>query len=242
MATRTATPSAAVRKGRWHHVRRLSNSLIAIGIAILIYAGVILAWGDPVTWVWAQWQQHQLAGQLADLEKRYHRPMPGGDRAALALLADEAKQLRGESQEGDPLGRLVVGRIGLNVIFVQGTSRFGALDKGPGHYAETALPGQPGTIGIAGHRTTFGAWFRHIDSIKDGDFIELQMPYATYTYRVDHHSIVNWEGTRASIVRDVGHPQLILSACHPLYSADKRWIVFARAVSVKLPDGRTIHF
>jgi len=240
MATRTASAPAAQSGRLWRNIRRFSNALIVVGVAILLYAGVILAWGDPVTWVWAHWQQHQMAGQLSKLEQRYQRPTPSGDGAARALLAEEAEKFRAQAHEGDPLGRLIVGRIGLNAIFVQGTSRWGALDKGPGHYEETPLPGEPGTVGIAGHRTTFGAWFRHIDSIRDGDYIELRMPYGTFKYRVEYHRIVDWEGTRSSIVKNVGYPRLILSACHPLYSADKRWIVYARGVSVRMPDGRTL--
>jgi sortase A len=244
VATRTATPAPATSRGsrRWRIVRRSSNALIGLGVAILLYAGVIFAWGDPVTWVWAHWEQHQMTGALHKLERQYGgRAAPAGDQDALAFLRTQAQELRrAQSSEGDPLGRIVIGRIGLNVIFVQGTSRFGALDKGPGHYEETPLPGMPGTVGIAAHRTTFGAWFRHIDSIRDGDFIELRMPYGTYKYQVQYHRIVDWEGTRASITRDAGYERLILSACHPLYSADKRWIVFAKAVSVTLPGGRTI--
>ena len=148
--------------------------------------------------------------------------------------------MRGKAHEGDPLGRIVIGRIGLNAIFVQGTSRFGALDKGPGHYEETPLPGRDGTVAIAAHRTTFGAWFRHIDSIRDGDAIELRMPYGTFHYRVQYHRIVSPNGTRASIVRNLGYERLILSACNPLYSASQRWVVFARAVSVTLPGGRVL--
>jgi sortase A len=240
MAMRTASPSAAANTGRrWRNIRRFSNGLIAIGIAILLYTGVIVAWGDPVTWVWAQYQQHQLAGELSKLEKRYQqRPTPGGDTAARALLAKEAGDFRAQAREGHALGKLIIGRIGLNVIVVQGTST-DPLKRGPGHYEETPLPGEPGTVGIAGHRTTFGAWFRHIDSIGDGDILELKMPYGDFKYRVQYHRIVDWQGTRASIVKDVGYPRLILSACHPLFRADKRWIVFARGVSVTMPDGRT---
>src|SRR3954470_4810642 len=235
MATRTATTTGSTQTGLWRHVRRLSNALIAVGIAIVLYAGVILAWGDPVTWVWAQWEQHQLAGQLHDLDQRYNRPMPSDQSAALAQLGRDAARLSREAGEGDPLGKLVIGRIGLDVIFVEGTSRLVALDKRPGHYAETPLPGQQGTVGIAGHRTTFGAWFRHIDSIRDGDYIVLQMPYATFRYQVQMHRVV--PNTDWSIINPQGYDRLVLSACHPLYSASHRWVVFARAVSVTLQGG-----
>ena len=58
------------------------------------------------------------------------------------------------------------------------------------------------------------------------------MPYGTFTYRVLRHRIVDngdW-----SIMRKVGFDELVLSACHPLYSAAQRYVVFAKLESVKL--------
>jgi len=95
-------------------------------------------------------------------------------------------------------------------------------------------------VAIAGHRTTYGAWFRHIDEIRDGDTITLEMPYAMFTYRVQTHRVV--PNTDWGIITPQGYERLVLSACHPLYSASHRWVVFARAVSVTLPGkhGRTV--
>ena len=72
---------------------------------------------------------------------------------------------------------------GLDIVVVQGTDT-ASLEKGPGHYPETPFPGQGGTVGIAGHRTTYLAPFRHIDSMEVGDPIVLKMPYANFVYRV----------------------------------------------------------
>jgi len=87
-------------------------------------------------------------------------------------------------------GRLTIGRIGLKVVVVQGTDWLHDLSQGPGHYSNTRFPGQGTTVAIAGHRTTFGAWFRNINDIRDGDWITLQMPYATFHYRVQYHQVV----------------------------------------------------
>ena len=55
MATRTmAAGTAAGSPGR--RLRRISTTLIVVGVAVIMYAGLILAWGDPVTWLWAHWQ------------------------------------------------------------------------------------------------------------------------------------------------------------------------------------------
>jgi sortase A len=128
------------------------------------------------------------------------------------------------------------------VVVVQGTTAGidADLSKGPGHYMNTSFPGMGSTVAIAGHRTTYGAWFRNIDGIRNGDAIDLEMPYATFHYRVQMHQVV--PNTDWAIIKPQGYERLVLSACHPLYSASHRWVVFARAVSVTLPgrNGRTI--
>ena len=152
-------------------------------------------------------------------------------RAARRLAQRFATKERGHT--GRPLGRLRISRIGLSTIVVENTDYWGSLSKGPGRYKEGSFPGLGQTTGIAGHRTTFAAPFRHIDSIRNGDPIVVQMPYGTFTYRVLRHRIVdNGDWT---IMRKVGFDELVLSACHPLYSADQRYVVFARLVKVQLP-------
>ena len=81
-------------------------------------------------------------------------------------------------------------------------------------------------MAIAGHRTTYGAPFRHIDELERGDRIVMRMPYGRFTYRVERTRIV--DPSEVGVVRDVGHEQLVLTACHPLYSAAQRIVVFAR--------------
>ena len=121
---------------------------------------------------------------------------------------------------------------------VQGTDWLHDLSEGPGHYSNTTFPGQDSTVAIAGHRTTFGAWFRHINDIRNGDWITLQMPYATFHYRVQYHQVVL--NTDWKIIRPQGYERLVLSACHPLYSSSHRWVVFARGMSATLRDGTTV--
>jgi sortase A len=243
MATRTMAEgtSAGSHRGRLH---RLSSWLIAIGIGVILYAGVILWWGDPVTWVWAHWQQRALTSQFHDEQRQFRIAQPlHDDRAALALVRADAIKLRSSLKEGHAFGRLTIHRIGLHdVVVVQGTTAgFDAdLSKGPGHYLNTSFPGMASTVAIAGHRTTYGAWFRHIDEIRNGDLISLEMPYATFQYQVQFHKVVDQNDW--SIIKPQGYERLVLSACHPLYSASHRWVVFARAVSVTLPgkNGRRI--
>jgi sortase A len=102
------------------------------------------------------------------------------------------------------------------------------LRKGPGHYPETPLPGQRGTVAVAGHRTTYGAPFRNLNDLKPGERIVFELPYGTFVYRVDKTQIV--DDSALWVTRPVGHPQLVLTACHPLYSAAQRIVAFARLV------------
>ena len=129
------------------------------------------------------------------------------------------------TQEGDPVGRLRADAIGLDEIVVEGTD--GApLRRGPGHYPGTPLPGARGTVAIAGHRTTYGAPFRRVDDLEPGDRIELKMPYGRFSYRVERTRIV--APTATWVTRRVAYDRLVLTACHPLYSAAQRIVVFAR--------------
>jgi sortase A len=240
VATGTISTQVGREGSRRRWLRRFANGLIALGVIVILYAGVILAWGDPVTWVWAHYQQRQLESQFNGYTNFTVTPKPQDDGSdILADVRHEAAAFKAHDPNGHAFGKLTIGRIGLsNVVVVQGTDRYGDLDKGPGHYDNTTFPGQGSTVAIAGHRTTFGAWFRHIDDIRNGDYIVLQMPYATFRYQVQMHKVVS--NTDWSIIDPQGYERLVLSACHPLYSASHRWVVFAKAVSVTVHGGRSV--
>ncbi|MGH3079960.1 MAG: class D sortase [Gaiellaceae bacterium] len=130
-----------------------------------------------------------------------------------------------ELRPGDALGRLEIPRLGLRVVVVEGTSA-DELARGPGHYPTTPLPGLGGTAAVAGHRTTYSHPFRHLDELGAGDRIDLTTPYGSFRYIVHGRRVVDdrdW-----SIVRPRSFEQLVLTACHPLYSAAKCIIVSAR--------------
>jgi sortase A len=75
---------------------------------------------------------------------------------------------------------------------------------------------------------------RHIDEVEDGDELIVEMPYGTFTYAVEKHRIV--EPTDVEIVRDVGRERIVLTACHPLYSAAQRYALFGRVIEIDLPE------
>ena len=231
--------------------RRLGVVLAMLGVLVAAYSATVVLWRDPATDLYARWKQHELSQELdeafaeqepivasssLDYESEGGK-LTNAERVQVEKLAvaRAANQLHAKLKLGKALGRLTVRRMGLKTVFVQGTRWGPDLSQGPGHYAQTSLPGVGRTMAIAGHRTTFGAPFRHIDSLRRGDPITVALPYATFHYRVFEHEIVDNDDW--SIIRDRGFDTLVLSACHPLYSAAKRWVVYARLFQVDPASG-----
>jgi sortase A len=234
----TSPTARAVRVPRPSRLRALRPTLpavlVAAGALALGDAVATVAWQEPVSALWAAHQQSGLAGDLQRLDQSYATPGSPAAAAASAATLPPSPQVRmralaasldHRSAGGRPLGELRIPRIDAHFVVVQGTGA-SSLRRGPGHYLGTALPGQAGTVGIAGHRTTYGAPFRHLDALRRGDAITVKMPYGDFVYRVEGTRIVKPEDV--SSLRDAGRQRLVLTACHPLYSAAKRLVVLAR--------------
>lgn len=229
-------PPSSLRMARL--IRILSVALITAGIVCLVDVGLTLAWKEPVSAIYGSLRQGQASEELDSVSEEFNRDPEvaqlqrvANPRRRAARLAD----LFGRRLEnGKPIGRIDIPAIDADYVIVQGTDE-SALKRGPGHYPDTSLPGQGRTIGIAGHRTTYGAPFNEIDAIEKGDRIVLEMPYATFTYEVTETRIV--EPDQIEIVDDTGSERLVLTACHPLYSAAQRYAVFADLADVELPAG-----
>lgn len=191
-------------------MRRTGYVLAAVGLAGCLYAGIILWRGDPVTGVYAGIQQRHLRKELT----------------AVAAPAGATRRPR-RIAAGHAFAVIRIPRLGLNAVVVQGTST-ADLRKGPGHYRSTGIPGAGRVVAIAGHRTTYGAWFRHIDELRKGDPVELEFRGVDYVYEVTGHRVVAANDWR--IIRYRGYEKLVLTACHPVYSASHRWVAFARLV------------
>ncbi len=215
-------------------LRSLSTVLIISGVLMLADAGLTLVWQEPVSAVYAKIVQGGLNDDLRELDLAKPNRL---DLAALQKLATEkrrmaflARRLRSDLGRGKAAGRLKIDRIKANYVIVNGSDP-ASLRKGPGIYDDVPFPGAPGTAAIAGHRTTYGAPFRKINQIKRGDQIVVEMRYGTFTYEVEKTQIV--KPTALEVIRRVSYDRLVLSACHPLYSAAKRYIVFARLVAAQ---------
>jgi sortase A len=226
---------SAWRKGVRAVLHFIASVLITSGVLLLIDAGLTVTWQEPVSAFFAQQDQSRLSSRLDKAARDFQARelVPLADLAqGRANFSRPARQWRESLHTGDPVGRISLPTLHRRYVVVQGTDT-DSLRKGPGHYPGTPLPGEGGTIGIAGHRTTYGAPFRSIDNLKPGQPIVLDMPYAQFTYRVERTQIV--PPTALWITRRVSGPErLVLSACHPLYSASKRIVVFARLADTRM--------
>jgi sortase A len=223
-AARGRCENARVHKRRHRPLRILSTALITAGLVVLADAVATLVWQEPVSAAYGSLQQGKASDELEQLERDFSTEVPGNLNAA-ARTRVLAKRFEREISNGDAIGRIEIPRIGLDAVVMNGTDT-ATLQKGPGRYPDTPLPGLGSTTGIAGHRTTYGAPFRRINEIRDGDEIVVELPYAAFTYEVEKHEIV--DPTDVGIVKPVGYERLVLTACHPLYSAAERYAIFAR--------------
>jgi sortase A len=218
---------------RW--VRFTGTVLVALGVLTLVWALVVWQWQDPFTALYTTWRQHQLTTQYDNRVREFNaRPIAHADVAdEKRHIAREARRYRLESKRGEALGRIKVPRMGINMILVNGTDDE-TLKKGPGRDLRTFMPGENRLVYIAGHRTTYLAPFSHIDRLRAGDRVTIELPYATFVYSVTHHRVV--VATDLSVLRSPKHELLELQACHPRFFATHRYIAYARLTRVE-PNG-----
>jgi sortase A len=213
--------------------------LAAVGVLTLAWVVVVWRWQDPFTGIYTRWEQHKLAQQL---QHELARPGPkfvqGESLSAEARGIEQAAvRLRRTATVGQAIGRIVIPRLGLNMVVVNGTDE-GSLRRGPGRDLRTYMPGQSRLVYIAGHRTTFLAPFSQIQAIQPGDRITLEMPYGTFVYRAFRHVIVPADDL--AVLRSPRHEVLALQACHPRFFATHRYLVYAHLVAVDPRHGRPV--
>jgi sortase A len=182
----------------------VSSVLMVTGALLLVDAVLTVTWQEPISSFFANREQGKLEDALAQPPRR----------------VIERRPLR-----GDAIGKITLPTQDRSYFVIEGTGTKD-LRKGPGHYSDTPLPGRRGTVAIAGHRTTYLAPFRKIDKLKEGDPVVVDMTYGRFVYNVEKTRVVKPNET--GVKRRVGYDRLILTACHPPYSAAERIVVFAR--------------
>lgn len=182
--------------------------------AVLIIAGLgaLGVWG----WSYARRAAVQRSENQAldrQIANRPTTPTPAAPSPALA--------------NGALIGRLSIPRLNVRGVVREGAGE-DTLDVALGHIPGTALPGQPGNSGIAGHRDTL---FRGLRKISKDDLIDLETAAGNYRYKVESTSIVKPQNV--SVLKPGPDTELTLVTCYPFYyvgSAPDRFIVKARLV------------
>jgi sortase A len=180
---------------------------------------------------------YQLVGTNAvtsrgqsDLRNQLQREWSAPAPARSSSGGDPKKVVPKRALPGKALAVLDIPKIQLdNKVVVEGVGR-DELRKGPGHVPSTVLPGQDGTFGLSGHRTTYGAPFYRLDELVKGDTITVVAREAIYTYTVTRRAIVRPTDVQVldNVVGPDGKPKatITLTTCHPRYSARQRLVVF----------------
>jgi sortase A len=205
--------------------------LILAGALTLAWTLLVWQWQDPFTALYTKWKQHQLASQYQKRVEAFSAPIATTSLAdERRSIAREATRYRVSSTRGEAIGRIRIPRMGVNMVLVNGTDHE-TLKKGPGRDGRTFMPGENRLIYIAGHRTTYLAPFSHIDRLKSGDRVTIEVPYGTFIYAVTRHRIV--KATDLSVLRSPRHEVVELQACHPRFFASHRYIAYARLLRVE---------
>jgi sortase A len=241
------SPPSTPRRRRRLLRKALGTVLVVVGLALVAWTVVVWRWQDPFTSAYTQVQQHRLASGYARQLAEY-RPPPAPPRprppsrheklvAELKAIKVEARSYRVHARRGDPIGRIRIPRLGLNMILVNGTDH-DSLKRGPGRDPRAYMPGEGQLVYIAGHRTTYSAPFADIETLRRGDRVTLQTPYATFEYRIVRHVIV--PSNALYVLRSHGSELLALQACHPRFFATHRYIAYARPIRVIPRGGRPL--
>lgn len=198
--------------------------------AVILIAGLGLLATPFISEAYTRHEQQKLLAELDD------PVMLIPDEALLALAApppasmDDSDRPAVAVPELPPLlppFRIEIPKLGLEAVVVDGVEE-ADLRKGPGLYPHGVKPGEEGNVAIAAHRTTYGAWFRHVDQLVEGDQIILSKGYRRVVYEVERVFPVasnDW-----SVIAPTEYNALTLTTCHPPGSAIERLIVRAREV------------
>ncbi|HZB02880.1 MAG TPA: sortase [Actinomycetota bacterium] len=208
----TATPVETVQGAERAGGRR-GRVLRFIGKTCLTAAFILAAYIVWLLWGTGFYTARQQEGLRRQLEARIAERDPRPNPAEPTILPGRAYAI------------LQIPSIDIDEVVVEGTDVVD-LKSGPGHYADTEDPwDRKGRVGIAGHRTTYGAPFWDLDKVRAGDEIRLITELGTYDYRVTQTREVL--PTAANVLRPSRQPSLVLTTCTPKFSAARRLIVFA---------------
>jgi sortase A len=205
-------------------VRSIGNIFIVLGLTLLLF----VAYEEIGTSIITNHRQAVLAEVFdPQILKPSVQPTVSGSPAPVAKHVN----YNGPT----PLFRLTIPRLGSgwSRIVVQGISLY-ALAYGPGHYPQTQLPGQVGTVGLACHRTGWGSPCININQMRPGDLIFIDMAAGRFTYRVTSlpkqiEKTDGWVLNGDPSSKDLY--KLAITTCTPPHTSLHRLVIWADQVS-----------
>ncbi|WP_239103165.1 class E sortase, partial [Actinoplanes siamensis] len=207
------TPASRLRTG----VRGAGELMITFGLIVLLFAGYEV-FGNSAA---VQNEQDELAQEL---DQSWAAP----------TVAPSTSTVKGPAAPGDNLvGRLYIPKLDKEWVVVNGV-RPQDIKYAPGHYPETAGPGEVGNFSVAGHRIKKIFW--RIDELKTGDVIGVETKDSWYVYTVYNQQIV--KPNQVEVVAPVPNEPnetptrklLTLTTCNPKFNNYERLIVHAELV------------
>jgi sortase A len=226
----------------WRVVGAIGRLMMRAGVLVLLFVAYQL-WGTGLATDRAQSRlEDEFATSLAEATPSTTSTTATDDPTATPSATFPSADLP-PPEPGDPVARVRIPTIGVDYIVVQGVD-LKWLKEGPGHFPQTPLPGQPGNVALAGHRTTYAAPFNRLDELEPGDEITFETVQGTFTYTVDGHETQPGEAPsghfivapdQVEVLEQGGGDRVTLVACHPKYSARQRIIVTGTLATTPAP-------
>ena len=233
-ASRNLAPVAKVpywdrpkpKKDWYWFLGRLGSSLIIVGLLMFLFVGYQL-WGTGIEEAQSQNKLESVFTEIAVTTTSTPSTSVAPSISEPPVTTTVTPPQPIVINEGDPIAIIDIPNIGVTKYVVAGVQT-ADLKKGPGHYPETPFPGELGNASIAGHRTTYGEPFRHLDDLSIGDpIIITDLMGRKFTYLVSNQLVVEATDSWVVATTDPTKAILTLTTCHPEFSAKQRLIISA---------------
>ena len=204
----------------------IGKTLISAGLLLLLFVAYQL-WGTGLAESQAQ---NKLKSQF----------IASTSVATPATDAPTTTTLPPPPKKGDVVAQITIDKINVEKFVIAGVG-YKELEKGPGLFASSPLPGQLGNVSIAGHRTTFGAPFGRVNELAKGDRIVMTTSRGEFVYRVSEAPTIV-QASDVDVIRTVDPSRAILTlvTCHPKWTSENRMIISAELEPTVVPQSPTV--
>ena len=204
----------------------IGKTLISTGVLLLLFVAYQL-WGTGLA---ERQAQNTLKSQF----------ITSTTVATPATDAPTTTTLPTPPTKGDVVAQIIIDKINVDKFVIAGVG-YKELEKGPGLFAGSPLPGQLGNVAIAGHRTTFGAPFSRVNELVEGDRIVMQTSRGEFVYLVTGAPKIV-KATDVDVIRTVDPARAILTlvTCHPKWTSENRMIISAELIDEIVPQTPTV--